>query len=216
MIPSSRRAFLDGLSVLIVDDNPVVLLASRACIQPLGLDVVCVDSGDAALRRLAERSFDAVLMDLHMPGRDGFETTARIRAAGAGRGDLPVIALSATAEGDDLRRCRDAAMNACLEKPLDPGLLAEALERLCRPGGVRRDGAWTWIGPAAQAPADTRPTAGSPPVRPPERPALHRLEQALEAQIARHGFAHPLTRALMRAAGRLPVDLEPALSPSGR
>jgi len=228
------RPPLHGLSVLLVDDNPVAQLASRACLQPLGLDVTCVDSGEAALRALEERRFDAVLMDLHMPGRDGFETTAAIRALGADRGAVPVVALTATAESEDLRRCRDATLNGCLEKPLDAGLLARLLDPLCRPDGAHRDGTWTWIEPAAPGTAGPAPApaaGGADPTReaddgwafpaphdppPHDRSALQRLEQALAEQIARHGAAHPLSRALLRAAGRLPNDAAPLLSPSGR
>jgi len=239
----SPRPSLHGLSVLIVDDNPVVRLASQACAQALGLDALCADGGDAALRALAERRFDAVLMDLHMPGRDGFDTAAQIRALGIGGNDLPIVALSATAEGDDLARCRGAAMNACLEKPLDAELLKEVLERLCRPGAVRRDGAWTWLEPAkacavgatadaaaaAPTPQTIRRQHGTrssqaidmtqdvcPKTATPARSALQRIERALAEQIVRQGPTDPLSRALMRAVARLPGDLAPSLSRSGR
>jgi PAS domain S-box-containing protein len=66
-------------SVLVVDDNPAKRLALRAVLEPLRLNVVEADSGETALRRIIEEEFAVILLDVRMPGMDGFETAALIR-----------------------------------------------------------------------------------------------------------------------------------------
>jgi diguanylate cyclase (GGDEF)-like protein len=65
--------------VLVVDDNPTKRLALKAALQPLGHVIVEADSGTAALRCLIDRDFAVILLDVRMPGLDGFETAALIR-----------------------------------------------------------------------------------------------------------------------------------------
>jgi CheY-like chemotaxis protein len=159
---------LFGLSVLIVEDNPVVLHATRAGAYHLGLAVECAEDGRRALDALRRHPVDAVLMDLHMPGLDGFETTLAIRALDAPWADLPIVALSSTASALDRRRCRDAGMNAFLGKPADLRTLAHTLLRLCVPGGAGRPGARTWLDEgeaAADATAPVRPARVEPAPR---------------------------------------------------
>ena len=69
----------DAPSVLVVDDDAGKRLAIRAILAPLGLSVVEADSGETALRRVMDQSFAVILLDVRMPGMDGFETAALIR-----------------------------------------------------------------------------------------------------------------------------------------
>jgi response regulator RpfG family c-di-GMP phosphodiesterase len=69
---------LDRVSVLLVDDQPARLLSYEAILGELGLDLVRAQSGTAALARLMEREFAAILLDVNMPGMDGFETATTI------------------------------------------------------------------------------------------------------------------------------------------
>jgi PAS domain S-box-containing protein len=80
--------------VLLVDDRPANLLALEAVLAGPGLDLVRAASGEEALRHLAARDFAAVLLDLDMPGLDGFETARRIRAAERAR-DTPILFVTA-------------------------------------------------------------------------------------------------------------------------
>jgi CheY-like chemotaxis protein len=84
--------------------------------------------GAAAIAAHAAGSFDAILMDVQMPGVDGFEATAEIRAreAGAGR-HVPIIAMTAHAMRGDEERCLLAGMDAYIAKPIDPDRLARVL-----------------------------------------------------------------------------------------
>jgi len=81
-------------SILVVDDHRPNLLALEALLEPLGYRVVCASSGEDALRHLLEEDFAVILMDVHMPGLDGFETGALIRARPRNR-NVPIIFLSA-------------------------------------------------------------------------------------------------------------------------
>jgi PAS domain S-box-containing protein len=88
----------DGMRarILVVDDHPANLVALDAILAPLGADVVKVTSGEAALRELLQGDVAVVLMDVHMPGLDGFETAALIRKRERNR-CTPIVFLTANA-----------------------------------------------------------------------------------------------------------------------
>ncbi|MDY1035187.1 ATP-binding protein [Stenotrophomonas sp. CFBP8980] len=104
-------------TVLVVEDHP----GNRSLIQQqlleLGVAPTLVESGEAALAILAQQSFDLVLMDCHMPGMDGYETTRRIRAVHRAE-HLPVVAISASTGAEHLARCLECGMDGVLRKPL--------------------------------------------------------------------------------------------------
>ena len=85
--------------ILLVDDRPENLLALEAILGGLGLDLVTARSGDEALRRLLDRDFAVVLLDVQMEGLDGFETARMIRRREKSR-HTPIIFVTAHAEGD--------------------------------------------------------------------------------------------------------------------
>jgi signal transduction histidine kinase len=67
------------VDILIVDDNPAKVLALRSALEPLGENLIAVSNGRDALRQLLDRDFSTVILDVHMPGMDGFETAQMIR-----------------------------------------------------------------------------------------------------------------------------------------
>ena len=81
-------------NILIVDDLPENLLALRAVLDPLGHRVVEAGSGEEALKRLLEEDFALALLDVQMPGLDGFETAEYIRRRERTQ-HLPIIFLTA-------------------------------------------------------------------------------------------------------------------------
>ncbi|NBN79928.1 response regulator [Microvirga tunisiensis] len=117
------------LSLLLVEDNEINQQVAAGLLARAGHRCTVAPGGMEALARLAEETFDAVLMDLQMPGLDGFETTRRIRALPAG-GSLPIIALTANAMPEDVARSQAAGMNGHLAKPIRPDDLARVLDRL--------------------------------------------------------------------------------------
>jgi len=115
--------------VLLVEDNLVNQMVGIAMLESLGLDVVSSDNGEEALVKMAEMSFELVLMDCHMPVMDGYEATHRIREAESRDGlpRMPVVALTANAFKNDVDRCLAAGMDAHLAKPYSTKQLRAAL-----------------------------------------------------------------------------------------
>ncbi|MUG73426.1 MULTISPECIES: response regulator [Paenibacillus] len=105
--------------ILLVEDNRINQTVAREILVSHGLQVTVAGDGFEALQRLEEARFDLVLMDLHMPGLDGIETTKRIRTDAAFV-RLPIIALTADATKEQREACLKAEMNEVLTKPVQP------------------------------------------------------------------------------------------------
>lgn len=113
--------------VLLVEDNPTNQLVARELLESFGLQVVIADEGGAALERLRQDGFDLVLMDIQMPGMDGYAATRAIRAEQR-HAQLPIIAMTAHAMEGDKEHCLTSGMNDYLSKPVDPQRLYEILQ----------------------------------------------------------------------------------------
>jgi CheY-like chemotaxis protein len=107
------------MDVLLVDDEPKNLFALSALLEDLGARIHCAQSGEDALRQVLKRDFAAILLDVRMPGIDGFETAAAIRSLGR-CSRVPIIFLSA--QGDRRADGRDAYSEFIL-KPVDPEVI---------------------------------------------------------------------------------------------
>jgi CheY-like chemotaxis protein len=110
---------LDGLRVLLVEDNQINREVATEMLEDIGVVVTVAENGRRALELLGARSFDLVLMDVQMPVLDGIAATVAIRAMPALHA-LPVIAMTANAMAEDRQRCLDAGMNDFVAKPIDP------------------------------------------------------------------------------------------------
>src|SRR5205085_10925633 len=94
----------DGkVNILIVDDKPEKVLALEATLEELGQNIVRAYSGREALRCLLASEFAVILLDINMPGMDGFETAAMIRQRQSTR-HVPIIFV--TAFGDEMHQQR--------------------------------------------------------------------------------------------------------------
>ncbi|HEY0249917.1 MAG TPA: response regulator, partial [Kofleriaceae bacterium] len=113
---------LPTVSILIVDDRPENLLALEVSLESLGQRIVQASSGEDALRAVLEEQFAVILMDIRMPGLDGFETLKLLRAREKSR-HIPIIFL--TAHDDELNALHSYSHGAvdCLVKPFDPDAL---------------------------------------------------------------------------------------------
>ncbi len=113
---------LPRVSVLIVDDRPENLAALEASLEPLGLQVVQAQSGDDALRAVLDEQFAVILMDVRMPGLDGFETLALLRQRERSR-DTPIIFLTAYSEQQVLVQSYASGAVDYILKPFDPEIV---------------------------------------------------------------------------------------------
>jgi len=108
--------------VLVVDDHYTnQLFATKLLKKQLGIDADTVGNGIEALEKLAQMSYDLILMDCHMPQMNGFDTTTRIREMEKSSGEhVPIIALTADAMKVVKHHCITVGMDDYLSKPLDP------------------------------------------------------------------------------------------------
>jgi signal transduction histidine kinase/CheY-like chemotaxis protein len=108
---------LNGLSILLVDDNSINLLVASNLLKSVGIKVTTAENGQNAVSFVkANPFFDLVLMDIRMPIMDGLTATRRIRKFNS---DIPIIALSANAFADDIKKSKEAGMNYHISKPID-------------------------------------------------------------------------------------------------
>ncbi len=128
----NQRDYLEGLRVLVAEDNPVNQRVALKMLSKLGCEAKAVENGLEALSMIGSDEFDVVLMDCQMPEMDGFEATRKIREIESTR-NLPILALTANAMQGDKTRCLDAGMNDYLTKPIDLSSLSQALSRWSRP-----------------------------------------------------------------------------------
>lgn len=129
-IPPRLIEALSGRRILVVEDDARNLFALTCLLERCHAHVLPTSDAAEALALLEERTdVDVVLMDLMLPGTDGYEATRRIRAMPR-HAELPIIALTASALGDESERIRQAGCSAYLTKPLETMALLRAMEQL--------------------------------------------------------------------------------------
>ena len=128
--PTLMGAFHENVrfSVLVAEDERVNQTVVKRLLGKLGHEVVCVETGEEALKVLRGRAFDCILMDIQMPGLDGMETTRIIREKL--RLSVPIIALTAHAMKGDRDRFLEAGMTGYVAKPFDLAELEAELRRV--------------------------------------------------------------------------------------
>ena len=128
---SRQEALLAGADILLVDDNEINLEIVSELLRRKQAKVQCARDGAQAIRLLQKRPYDAILMDLRMPGMDGFAALEALRSGAAGAaGQAPVIAISASVRLGESSKLRNAGFDACLEKPIVPEKLYRTLATL--------------------------------------------------------------------------------------
>lgn len=131
---------LAGMNVLLAEDNELNAEIAQALLESEGIVVTRAADGNKAVDLYVSRpagSFDAILMDIMMPGMDGYEATRVIRLSEkVDAADIPIIALTANAFAEDAKAAHDAGMNAHLSKPLDFNKLKNILARIKKNGSV--------------------------------------------------------------------------------
>ncbi len=124
-----------GTRVLVVEDNAINLDFMSLLLRRAGCDVTTAASGEEAIDRCATQPFDIVLMDVQMPGKDGFDTTMALRSYPP-TANVPIVAVTAHAMRGDDERCLAHGMDGYVAKPIDPATLYDAMDHALR---KRRD-----------------------------------------------------------------------------
>ncbi len=130
-------ASMPALRILGVEDNPFGRVVLNTILTELGHQAEFIGKGEEAVERIARGDFDAVLMDMVLPGIDGIEAIERIRKLDSALGRIPVIGVSG--RGEDEAAARTAGADAFLVKPVSPRALATALLEATRAGQARLD-----------------------------------------------------------------------------
>ncbi len=118
-------------SILVVDDNEINRMVLKAQLKHLQADVLDVASGQDAVAAFMQFDHHMILMDCHMPGMDGFETTRELRRLEehSGRSRRPIIAVTSDDRSGIIDRCRDSGMDDYLLTPLRLATLVSTLEK---------------------------------------------------------------------------------------
>lgn len=125
---------LRGGKILLVEDNEINQIVAAEILQNMGLQVTVANNGEEGIWMLNNGKFDAVLMDIQMPGMDGYQATARIRSDPRFTfNKLPIIAMTAHALDSDRAKALDAGLNDYVSKPIDINRLASTLLRWLTP-----------------------------------------------------------------------------------
>ncbi|WP_298816522.1 PAS domain-containing hybrid sensor histidine kinase/response regulator [uncultured Roseibium sp.] len=122
------------LRLLVAEDNDINRLLSEALLRKLGHVPIMVNDGEEAVEAAAHGSFDAILMDLHMPGLDGFQAIAKIREdeKAVGRTPVPVLIVTADVMKDARDKAKDVGAAGYLTKPLSVDAIFDALSEITR------------------------------------------------------------------------------------
>ena len=123
-----EEAVLDGLRVLLAEDNVVNQKVAVRMLEKLGCTVDVAANGEEAVRMWRQFPYALIFMDCQMPEVDGLEATRRIRSLDGGA-EVPIVAMTANAMERDREACMEAGMNDYASKPVKIGMLEQLLER---------------------------------------------------------------------------------------
>ena len=128
---SAQEGQMQSMRILLAEDNAVNQKLAVRMLEKRGHTVIVANNGKEALETLKKDHFDLILMDVHMPEMDGFETTATIRAHERGNGKhIPIVAMTALAIQGDKERCLEAGMDSYVSKPIKSKELYDVVENL--------------------------------------------------------------------------------------
>jgi CheY-like chemotaxis protein len=118
------------LRILAAEDNATNRFVLKAILGQKDLEAHFVENGREAVAAVEAGEFDLILMDLHMPEMDGLSATQAIRALGGSKGSIPIVAVTAEAMPEQVRKCLAAGMDAHVPKPIRPDVLYGVMEEV--------------------------------------------------------------------------------------
>ncbi|WP_421934011.1 PAS domain S-box protein [Phenylobacterium sp.] len=126
-------AVLEGLRILVVEDNSTNRMIATKLLENLGASVETAADGLLGVEAAARGVFDLILMDVQMPGIDGLEASRRIRALGGSVAQIPIVALTANVLSHQRQAYLEAGMDGVVGKPISPSALLSEIARLSAP-----------------------------------------------------------------------------------
>ena len=132
---TARKPDLSSVSLLLAEDVPVNREIFTALLEDTGVRIDEAEDGYAALAKFtrAPEKYDMIIMDVQMPGMDGFEATKAIRSSGVARGEsIPILAMTANVFKEDIEKCLACGMNDHLAKPIDEAEVIRKIEEYRR------------------------------------------------------------------------------------
>ena len=136
-----HRARTRSLHVLIADDQPTNITVLRRLLEKAGHQAIAVDNGEDVLGAIEQGEFDAVIIDLHMPGISGLEVLKQARVMQAGRSLTPFVMLSADVTTTTVHQCEQAGARAFLTKPVAINRLLDVLAEIASGQAAAQPGA---------------------------------------------------------------------------
>lgn len=120
------------LTILLAEDQPMNQMVAVDTLEGLfeGITVDIANNGQEAIDRAGEKKYNIILMDVHMPLKDGYMATSEIRSGGGINAQTPILALTANAVKEEIDKCLQSGMNSHLAKPFDPLKLKEMMLKL--------------------------------------------------------------------------------------
>ncbi|GAB3930379.1 PAS domain-containing hybrid sensor histidine kinase/response regulator [Mucilaginibacter myungsuensis] len=128
ILPARQNTSLEGLKVLLVEDNQINVLVARKFLERWKVICDCAVNGLIALEKVQQKDYDLVLMDLQMPVMDGYQATTAIRALGGKYKTLPILALTASALLDKREEVMAKGLTDFVSKPFKP---EELYDKIC-------------------------------------------------------------------------------------
>ncbi|MGH8397568.1 MAG: ATP-binding protein [Gammaproteobacteria bacterium] len=130
----SDGPILQGANVIVADDNRINRLLARILLEKCGANVLEAKSGQEIVNLLFEHSVNLILLDMHMPGEDGWQVAKRLNSEPFAHLSIPIIALSATRNQESAQILAEHGLADWLTKPLEEDMLREAVMKYIRPG----------------------------------------------------------------------------------
>lgn len=118
------------MNILFIEDDAMNRRVVRDMLDVAGAHMAEADRAEAGLARIDAEEFDVILVDLRMPGMDGFEAIERIRARGDAKRELPIIVVTADTAPDLTERCKRLGADEVLFKPVAMDALFDAIGRI--------------------------------------------------------------------------------------
>lgn len=126
---------LEGKRILLAEDNELNAEIAETVLEETGIKVKHVEDGIQCieeLKKMSEKYYDVILMDVQMPNMDGYTATQRIRDLDDSRAEIPIIAMTANAYDEDRRKAQEAGMDGFLAKPLDVDEMMRLLTQIIK------------------------------------------------------------------------------------